>query len=89
MPKQHLVSESAKTTTQIAIATMLDDDDRTAPAQLFWMLLIICQELALNRVLDAGDGEGFGAWRTVERRVRTEDKDKIRKTADVHLVVDT
>ena len=56
--QQHLVSESAKTATHVAIAAMLDDGDRTAPAQLFWMLLI-CQGLALNRVLDAGDGEGL------------------------------
>ena len=55
-------------TAQIATATISDDDDRTASAQLYWILLMICQGLALNRVLWAGDGEGLGAWRQLTEK---------------------
>ena len=61
VPKlQHPMAEAARTTTQIANATILDDDDRAAAAQLYWMLLKFCSGAAWNMVLDS---EGLEAWR--------------------------
>ena len=70
------MAEAAKAATPIPNATILEEDDPTASAHLYWMMLMICKGAALNIVFLAGDSQ-----------VRAEDEDKIRRTADVHLVV--
>ena len=56
-------------------ATILDDDDRAASAQLYWMMLMICKGAALNTVFLAGESEGLEAWRQLtekfESKMRT------------------
>ena len=48
--------------------TILDDDDRAAPAQLCWMMLMIYKGAALNTVFLAGDSEGLEAWRQLTEK---------------------
>ena len=50
---QKLMDKAAKATEPTPNATILDDDDRAASAQLFWMMLMICKG-ALNTVFLAG-----------------------------------
>ena len=67
-------------------ATILDDDDRAASAQLYWMMVTICKGAAPNTVFLAGDSEGLEASRQLTE-VRTEDEDAFCRTTDVHLVL--
>ena len=46
----------------------LDDDDRAASAQLYWVMLVICNCAALNTVFLAGDSEGLEAWRQLTEK---------------------
>ena len=52
---QKLLVEAAKAGAPIPNATILEEDDRAASAQLHWMMLMICKGAALNIVLLAGD----------------------------------
>ena len=58
---QKLMEDVAKAAAPIPNATTLDDDDRAASAQLYWMMLMICKGAALNTVFLAGDREGLEA----------------------------
>ena len=60
---QKLMVEAAKAGTPIPNATVLEEDDRAASAQLHWMMLMICKGAALNIVFPAGDSGGLEAWR--------------------------
>ena len=40
---QKLMDDAAKAATPIPNATILEDDDRAACAQLYWMMLMICK----------------------------------------------
>ena len=69
-----LMDDAAKATAPIPNAAILDDDDRAASAQLYWMMLMICKGAALNTVFLAGDSEGLEAWRQLpeyEPKMRT------------------
>ena len=72
---QKLMDDSAKATEPTPNATILDDDDRAAPAQLHWMMFMICQGAALNTAFLAEDSEGLEAWRQLtekcEQKMRT------------------
>ena len=72
---QKLMDDAAKATEPTPNATILDDDDRAASAQLYWMMLMICKGAALNTVFLAGDSEGLEAWRQLtekyESKMRT------------------
>ena len=60
---QKLMGKAAKATSPVPNVTILEEEDRAASAQLYWMLLMICNGAALNIVLLAGDNEGLEAWR--------------------------
>ena len=45
---QKLMDNAAKATEPTSNATILDDDDRAASAQLYWKMLMICKGAALN-----------------------------------------
>ena len=60
---QKLMDNAAKATEPTQNATIVDDEDRAASAQLYWMMLMICKGAALNTVFLAGDSEGLEAWR--------------------------
>ena len=60
---QKLMAEAAKAGTAIPNATILEEDDRAASAQLHWMMLMICKGAAQNIVFLAGDSEGLEPWR--------------------------
>ena len=60
---QKLMDDTAKATEPIPNATILEDDDRAASAQLYWMMPMICRGAALNTMFLAGDNEGLEAWR--------------------------
>ena len=47
---QKLMDDTAKAKEPTPNATILDDDDRAASAQLHWMMLMICKGAALNTV---------------------------------------
>ena len=49
-------------------ATIVDDVDRAASAQLYWMMLMICKGAALNTGFLAEDSEGFEAWRQLPEK---------------------
>ena len=67
--------EAAKATTPIFNATILEEDDRAASAQLYWMMLTICKGAALTIAFLAGDSEGLEAWKQLtekyEAKIRT------------------
>ena len=65
---QKLMDDAAKAAAPIPNATILDDDDRAASAQLCWMMLMICKGAALNTVFLAGDSEGLEAWRQLTEK---------------------
>ena len=65
---QKLMDDAAKSTEPTPNATIVDDEDRTASAQLFWMMLMICKGAALNTVFLAGDSEGLEAWRQLTEK---------------------
>ena len=65
---QKLMDNAAKATEPTPNATILDDDDRAASAQLYWMVLMICTDAALNTVFLAGDSEGLEAWRQMTEK---------------------
>ena len=72
---QKLMTEAAKAATPIPHATILEEDDRAASAQLCWMMLMLCKGAALNIVFLLGDSEGLEVWRQLtekcEPKVRT------------------
>ena len=69
MPRlQKLMDDAAKATEPTPNATILDDDDRAASAQLYLMMLMICKGAALNAVFLAGDSEGLEAWRQLTEK---------------------
>ena len=59
---QKLMEDAAKAAAPILNATILEEDDRAASAQLYWMMIMICKGAALNIVFLAGDSEGLEAW---------------------------
>ena len=65
---QRLMPDAQAAMTPIVNAAISDDSDRAASAQLYRMLLLICQGAALNIVLLAGDGEGLEAWRRMSEK---------------------
>ena len=65
---QKLMVDAAKATEPTPNATILDDEDRAASAQLYWMMLMICKGAALNTVFLAGDSEGLEAWRQLTEK---------------------
>ena len=73
---QKLMDDATKATAPISNATILDDDDRAASAELYWMMLTICKCAALNTVFLAGESEGLEAWRQLtekyELKIRTQ-----------------
>ena len=64
----HLQQLIAKAVTPIPNATILEESDRAASTQLFWMILMICKGAALNIVFLAGDSEGLEAWRQLTEK---------------------
>ena len=76
MPRlQKLMDNAAKETEQTPNATIVDDEDQAASAQLHWTMLMICKGAALKTVFLAGDSEGLEAWRQLtdkyEPKMRT------------------
>ena len=57
------MGDAAKATEPTPNATIVDDEDGAASAQLYWMMIMICKGAALNTVFLAGDSEGLEAWR--------------------------
>ena len=72
---QKLMTEAGKATTPIFNATILEEDDRAASAQLYWMMLTICKGAALTIAFLAGDSESLEAWKKLteehEAKIRT------------------
>ena len=72
---QKLMVEAANAVMPIPNASILEEEDRVASGQLYWMMLMICKEAALNIVFLAGESEGFEGWRQLtekyEPKVRT------------------
>ena len=60
--------DTAKATGPTPNATIVDDEDRAASAQLCWMMLMICKGAALNTLFLAGDSEGLEAWRELTEK---------------------
>ena len=74
VPRLQLTTKAAKATTPIFNATILDEVDRAASAQLCWMMLTICKGAALT-IAFLGDSEGLEAWKQLtekyEAKIRT------------------
>ena len=88
-----LMNDAAKAAAPIPNATVLDDDDREASAQLYWMMLTICKGAALNTVFLAGDSEGLEAWRQLtekyEPKMRTRFAGQLMSILSCSLQCDT
>ena len=82
---QKLMGDAAKATQSTPNATILDDEDRAASAQIYWMMLMICKGAALNTVFLAGDSARSLA--TTNREVRAADENPVRRATDVHPVL--
>ena len=65
---QKLMDSAAKATEPTPNATILDDDDRAASAQLCWMMLMICKGAALSTVFLARDSEGLEGSRQLTEK---------------------
>ena len=65
---QTLMDDAAKAAAPIPNAAIMDENDRAASTQLFWMMLMICKGAALNIVFLAGDNEGPEAWRQLTEK---------------------
>ena len=72
---QKLMDDAAKATEPTPNATIVDDEDRAASAQLYWMMHMVCKGAALNNLFLAEDSKGLEAWRqlteTYEPKMRT------------------
>ena len=90
---QKLIVEAAKAGATIPNATILEEDDRAASAQLHWMMLMICTGAALNIVFPAGDREGLEAWRQLtekyEPKMRTRFAGQLMSVLSFSLQGDT
>ena len=64
----------------------IDDDDRAASAQLYWMILMNCKGAALNTVFLAGQRRSR-SLATTDGEVRAEDENSVRRGTDVHPVL--
>ena len=62
------MDNAAKATEPTPNATILDDDDRAAWAQLCKMMLMIWKGVALNTMFLAGDSEDLEAWRQLTKK---------------------
>ena len=62
------MGEVAKATAPVPNVTILEEEDRAASAQLYWMMPMICEGAALNIVFLAGDNEGLEAWRQLTEK---------------------
>eukprot|EP00973_Karenia_brevis_P071499 9934181-Karenia_brevis.AAC.1 len=49
--------------TPCLLASVVEAADRRACTKLYNILLMVCKEKALNRVVNAGQNEGLEAWR--------------------------
>ena len=65
---QKLMDDAAKATEPTPNATIMDENDRAASAQLYWMMLMFCKGAALNTVFLAGDSEGLEAWQQLTQK---------------------
>ena len=90
---QNLMDDAAKATEPTPNATIVDDEDRAASAQLYWMMLMICKGAALNTVFLAGDSEGLEAWRQLtekyEPKMRTRFAGQLMSTLSFSFQGDT
>ena len=66
---QKLMDDAAKAAAPIPNATILEENDRAASTQLFWMMLMICNGGALSSIVFlAGNSEGLEAWRQLTEK---------------------
>ena len=85
---QKLMDNAAKATEPTPNATILNDGDRAASAQLFWMMLMICKGSALHTMFLAGGSEGLEAWRQLTEKYEPKmRKNSVRRATDVHPVL--
>ena len=66
------MDDATKATEPLLNATIIDDDDRAASAQLYWMMLMICKGAGFDTVFLAGDSEGLDAWRQLTEKYEPE-----------------
>ena len=79
---QKLMDDAAKAAATIPNATIMDENDRAASTQLYWMMLTICKGVALNTVFLAGDIEGLEAWRQLTEKF---EPNTVCRAINVHL----
>ena len=65
---QKLMDDAANAVEPTPHATIVDDEDRAASAQLCWMMLMICKGAPLNIVFLAGDSEDHESWRQLTEK---------------------
>ena len=76
---------AAKATAPIPNATILDDDDQAATAQLYWMMLTICNGAALNTVFLAGDSQKL-VIRTIKENLASNVKNYQGVIEQIHFI---
>ena len=85
---QKLMDNAAKAAAPIPNATIVDDEDRAASAQLYWMMLMILQGRSIqHRVLPGRRQRRSRSLATTDREVRAEDENTGRRAIDVHPVL--
>ena len=65
---QTLMDDAAKAAAPIPNAAIMDENDRGASTQLYWMMLMTCKGAALSIVFLAGDSEVLEAWRQLTEK---------------------
>ena len=90
---QKSMDDAAKAVAPISNATILEENDRAASTQLYWMMLMICKGAVLKIVFLAGNSEGLEAWRQLtekhEPKMRTRFAGQLRSILSFSFQNDT
>ena len=80
----HDMDDAAKAAAPIPNATIMDENDRAASIQPYWIELMIYKGATLNIVFQARDREGLEAWRQLTENY---EPNTVRMATDVHPVL--
>ena len=84
---QKLVDDAAKAAAPIPNATIMDQNDRAASTQLYWMMLMICKGCSAQHRVPGRRQRRSRSLATTDREVRAEDENTVLRASDVHPVL--
>ena len=81
---QKLKDDAAKAAAPIPNATIMDENDRAASTQLYWMMLMICKGRSAQHLVLGRRQRRSRSLATTDREVRAEDENTVRRASDGH-----